>query len=139
MYQLVPKDMFHPIKSKVIIRNWRLILWSKISLDIKFIKFKGFQIFAYFFLCLQWLLNILQFCDFSLNKSSKTYLRPMLLEPISPINLRNVQRRQHKVNGAKDDVLFNQHVCWNFTACLRIQLLSLEPCIGTYVPNAVAI
>ncbi len=31
-----------------------------------------------FFLYLQWVSNYLQFCDFSLSKSYKTYLEPML-------------------------------------------------------------
>jgi hypothetical protein len=34
----------------------------------------------------------------------------VVLESISPTNLINTQRRQHKVNGTKDAVQFHQHL-----------------------------
>ncbi len=37
-------------------------------------------------------------------------------ESISPTNLHNAQRCQHKVYGARVAALFSQHFCWNFTA-----------------------
>ncbi len=50
-----------------------------------FLKFYGFQISAY--LQQKWLLSYSQFYDFSLNKSFKTYLEPMLPSVTCIINM----------------------------------------------------
>jgi len=89
----------HPKNSLVVSRNLWLILLSKIWLILnlvkkihqKFLKFQGSQICAYFFSSYRdcWVFN--HFVrEFSLNKSCKTYLDPMLppgarnWQPISP-------------------------------------------------------
>jgi hypothetical protein len=59
----------------------------------------------------------------------------LFVESISPTNLHHVQEHQHKVNSAKDAVLFYQH----FTAHFMPQLLHRAPYFGTTLPNAVAI
>ncbi len=58
---------------------------------------------------------------------------------VSPINLFKAQMRQHKVEDAKDAALFHQHLRWNFTAYLRVQLLHQDTYFGAILPNAVAI
>jgi len=58
------------------------------------------------------------------------------LESVLPNNLCNLQRRQHKVNDAKDAVLFYQHFCLNFTAYFRLQLLCRVPYFGAFFAKA---
>jgi hypothetical protein len=60
-------------------------------------------------------------------------------QSISPTNLRNVKRRQHKENGAKDGVLFHQQFHQNFATNFRLQLLCRAPYFGVLLPNAVTI
>jgi hypothetical protein len=60
-------------------------------------------------------------------------------ELISPTNLRNPQRHQQKVNGAKDATLFHQHLRSKFSADFMLQLLRRPPYFGTFLPNIVAI
>jgi hypothetical protein len=76
--------LFHPLNSLVVSKNlWQILsskslLFSNVVTYIKkCLKLLGFQIWAYFSLALV-LLNYYQFCDYSLNKSSTAYLRPML-------------------------------------------------------------
>jgi hypothetical protein len=45
------------------------------------------------------------------------------LESVSPYNLCNAQWCYHKVNGAKDGVIFPQHLCRNCTIYFRLKLL----------------
>jgi hypothetical protein len=47
--------------------------------------------------------------------------------------------RQSKVNGAKDAVLFHQHLCQNLTLNFRLHLLHRAPYFGAVLPKAVAI
>jgi hypothetical protein len=61
------------------------------------------------------------------------------LESISATNLRNVQRYQHTINGAKDAALFHQHFSWNFTAYFMLQPFCWAPYFDTFLPNAVSI
>jgi len=61
------------------------------------------------------------------------------LESILPTNFCKEQMCQHKVNGAKDAVLFHQHFCSKFTPCFRQQLFYRAPYFGTFWPNAVGI
>jgi hypothetical protein len=49
------------------------------------------------------------------------------MESFPPTNLFNAQRRQHKVNGTKDAVLFHQHFGQNLAEYFRHQLLRLAP------------
>jgi hypothetical protein len=42
---------------------------------------------------------------------------------VSPTNLQNLQRHQHKEDGAKEAAWFHQHFCRNFTGNFRLQLL----------------
>jgi hypothetical protein len=46
---------------------------------------------------------------------------------VSPTNVCNVPRLQHKVVGAENDVIFHHHFCWYFTAYFWQQLLHLAP------------
>ncbi len=50
-----------------------------------------------------------------------------------------VSHNQNKLNGIKDAVLFNQHVCKSFTTHFRLQLLSQAAYSGTILPNDVDI
>jgi hypothetical protein len=61
------------------------------------------------------------------------------LESILPTNLRNAQRYEHKVNSAKDGVLFHQHFCEIFIANARLQFLHHAPYFGEFSTNVVAI
>ncbi len=77
--------IFHPVNSLVVNRNLWLILLSNIGQFLiqsntqqKFSKILRITNLWLFFLQLQWLLSYQLFCDFSLNKSCKTYLGPML-------------------------------------------------------------
>ncbi len=76
--------IFHPVKSLVASRNlWPIVLskiwWffksSQIHVNI-FLKFKGFQICAYFFLSFSGCWIITDWANFSQNKSCKTHLWP---------------------------------------------------------------
>jgi hypothetical protein len=79
------KRLFHLVNSLVVCTNLWLILLSNIGkffrfsqMQIKkFLKFSGFKM-CIIFLLLCWMLSYEQFCDFSLIKSCKTYLGPML-------------------------------------------------------------
>jgi hypothetical protein len=53
--------------------------------------------------------------------------------------LRNAQRCQDNINGAKNAVLFHQHVCRDFTACFRLKPLCRASYFGSFLTNAVAI
>ncbi len=100
-----------------------------------------------------WMLSIalkkvwLFLCPFPLNWHSLRIeyvdthisLQDWSLEPISPPNSCNAQRRQQKVNCTKDAALFHQHFCRNFTAHFRLQLLHRAPYFGTTLPTDVAI
>jgi len=61
------------------------------------------------------------------------------MESFPPTNLFNAQRRQHKVNGTKDAVLFHQHFGQNFAEYFRQQLLRLAPYFAPFWYNLVVI
>ncbi len=71
-----------------------------------------------FFLALQWVLNLQQFCDFLLNTSCKTYLEPML--PPGSRNRQTISPHQdnfylcHKVAKASTVVTVACHFHWHF-------------------------
>ncbi len=79
-----PMRLFHTVNSLVVSKNLWLILLSKISLLLNLVKhtLKILKILRSpnlcFFLQLQWSLRFQQFCDFSLNKSCKTYPGTMM-------------------------------------------------------------
>jgi len=75
--------LFHLLNSLVVSRNLCLILLNKIhyfsNIHQKISKFLMILNLCLFVLKLLWLFSsYLQFCDFPLNKSCKTYLGPML-------------------------------------------------------------
>jgi len=78
--------IFHPIKSLVVGRNMWLLLFiniwlflNKSNVHLKSLKFWGCQICVFIlFSCFSGCWVFLQFCDFSLYKSCKTYQGPVL-------------------------------------------------------------
>jgi hypothetical protein len=48
-------------------------------------------------------------------------------------------RCQHKVNGAKDALLFHQHFCYNFTAYFSLQHFCQASYFDTFLPYAIAL
>jgi hypothetical protein len=44
--------------------------------------------------------------------------------------LRSAQRCHHKVNGAKEAILFKQYFCLNFDGYLRLHILHRVPCFA---------
>jgi len=46
-----------------------------------------------------------------------------------------MQRHQHRVNGAKDALMFHQHFFRNFATCFRLQGLCRAPYFGTFLLN----
>jgi hypothetical protein len=57
-------------------------------------------------------------------------------ESVSPTSLCNAQRCQHKVNGAKDALLFHQHFRRNFPSYFKLHMSTTVWCI---LSNVVAI
>ncbi len=71
--------LFRPVNSLVFRRNLWLILFSKIRFLFSLTYIKKSKIISIpnlclFYLKLQWLLSVKQFCDFSINKIFKTCL-----------------------------------------------------------------
>ncbi len=73
---------------------------------------------------------------FSLNKSFKTCLRP-ILQPGVNFTYQFAKSAKHlqKVNFTKNALLFHQNFCWNFIAYLRLQHLHWVPYFCDFMPN----
>ncbi len=93
--------LFHPVNSWVVSRNLWLILVNKIWLFLNLVKHtsknQGIANLSLFFSSFSgcWVITCQQFCDFSVNKSCKTHLKPIL--PPGGRNWQLISPHQQKI------------------------------------------